>query len=171
MVTTFNLFTSIAWIIAGLISIINSFVFLMKNPKKRLNQLFSSGFICWSLSLFFNGMVFAIAYRSITVASIFRDLGVIIGILGVFGFILGIILLIPLLVLLPPKWNKQRECEQSDPITFQAIVPRENASNGKVFHFGSVYQEVKYNIKIPSVKIPYIEISIPQKFINFIDKN
>ncbi|NHJ49403.1 MAG: hypothetical protein FK733_16555 [Asgard group archaeon] len=89
MVTTFNLFTSIAWSIAGLISIINSIVFLMKNPKKRLNQLFSSGFICWSLSLFFNGITFAVAYRSMTAANIFRDLGVIIGILGVFLLLLA----------------------------------------------------------------------------------
>jgi len=82
LVTTFNLFTSIAWIIAGITSAIISVLFLAKNPKKRLNQLFSSGFISWSLSLLFNGINFAVAYRSLTIANIFRDLGVATGILS-----------------------------------------------------------------------------------------
>ncbi|MCG3253627.1 MAG: hypothetical protein KAX09_07245 [Candidatus Heimdallarchaeota archaeon] len=82
MVTTFNLFTSIAWIVAGIISAIISVLFLIKNPKKRLNQLFSSGFISWSLSLLFNGINFAVAYRSLAAANIFRDLGVATGILS-----------------------------------------------------------------------------------------
>ncbi|NHK31541.1 MAG: hypothetical protein FK730_09330 [Asgard group archaeon] len=84
MITTFNLFTSIAWSVAGLISIINSILFLLKNPKKRLNQLFSIGFSCWSLLLFFNGITFAVAYKSLAIANLFRDLSVIIGVLGVF---------------------------------------------------------------------------------------
>ncbi|NHJ87364.1 MAG: hypothetical protein FK734_18005 [Asgard group archaeon] len=80
MITTFNLFTSIAWIIAGITSAIISSLFLMKNPRKRLNQLFSAGFIFWSLSLVFNGISFAIAYRSLSLANIFRDLCVVTGI-------------------------------------------------------------------------------------------
>lgn len=91
MITTFNLFTSIAWSVAGLISIINSVLFLLKNPKKRLNQLFSIGFSCWSLLLFFNGITFAVAYRSLTIANLFRDLSVIIGVLGVFVLCLATI--------------------------------------------------------------------------------
>jgi hypothetical protein len=82
LVTTFNLFTSIAWIVAGIISAVISILFLVKNPKKRLNQLFSSGFIFWSLSLLFNGINFAVAYRSLVAANIFRDLCVATGILS-----------------------------------------------------------------------------------------
>lgn len=82
LVTTFNLFTSIAWIVAGIISAIISVLFLIKNPKKRLNQLFSSGFISWSLSLLFNGINFTLAYRSLAAANIFRDLGVATGVLS-----------------------------------------------------------------------------------------
>ena len=84
MVTTFNLFTSVSWIITGLISAVLSTLFLGKNPKKRLNQLFSAGFIAWSLSMVFNGIVFAVAYRSLTAANIFRDLTVVFGILSAF---------------------------------------------------------------------------------------
>ncbi|NPE09828.1 MAG: hypothetical protein GNW80_16230 [Asgard group archaeon] len=84
MVTTFNLFTSVSWIITGLISAVLSTLFLGKNPKKRLNQLFSAGFIAWSLSMVFNGIVFAIAYRSLTAANVFRDLTVIFGVLSAF---------------------------------------------------------------------------------------
>jgi hypothetical protein len=76
------LFTSIAWIVAGIISAVISILFLVKNPKKRLNQLFSSGFIFWSLSLLFNGINFAVAYRSLVAANIFRDLCVATGILS-----------------------------------------------------------------------------------------
>ncbi len=86
MITTFNLFTSVSWIITGFISAILSTLFLLKNPKKRLNQLFSTGFICWSLSMSFNGIVFAVAQKSLTIANIFRDLSVIFGILS--GFVL-----------------------------------------------------------------------------------
>ncbi|MHA1221174.1 MAG: hypothetical protein ACTSQB_05525 [Candidatus Heimdallarchaeota archaeon] len=86
MVTTFNLFTSISWIITGFVSAILSTMFLVKNPKKRLNQLFSAGFILWSLTMLFNGIVFSVAYRSLTIANIFRDLSVICGILS--GFVL-----------------------------------------------------------------------------------
>jgi len=82
LITTFNLFTSIAWIVAGIISAAISILFLVKNPKKRLNQLFSSGFISWSLSLLFNGINFAVAYRSLTAANIFRDLCVATGVLS-----------------------------------------------------------------------------------------
>ncbi|MCG3254163.1 MAG: hypothetical protein H7648_09995, partial [Candidatus Heimdallarchaeota archaeon] len=60
MVTTYNLFTSVSWIITGLISAVLSTLFLGKNPKKRLNQLFCAGFIAWSLSMVFNGIVFAV---------------------------------------------------------------------------------------------------------------
>lgn len=84
MVTTFNLFTSVSWIITGLISAVLSTLFLGKNPKKRLNQLFSAGFIAWSLSMVFNGIVFAIAYRSLTAANVFRDLTVVFGVLSAF---------------------------------------------------------------------------------------
>ena len=84
MVTTFNLFTSVSWIITGLISAVLSTLFLGKNPKKRLNQLFSAGFIAWSLSMVFNGIVFAVAYRSLTVANVFRDLTVVFGVLSAF---------------------------------------------------------------------------------------
>jgi len=84
MVTTFNLFTSVSWIITGLISAVLSTLFLGKNPKKRLNQLFSAGFIAWSLSMVFNGIVFAVAARSLTAANIFRDLTVVFGILSAF---------------------------------------------------------------------------------------
>ncbi|MHA1434573.1 MAG: hypothetical protein ACTSO7_12100 [Candidatus Heimdallarchaeota archaeon] len=80
LVTTFNLFTSISWILAGIVSAIISTLFLKKNPKKRLNQLFSIGFVCWSLSLFFNGLNFAVAYGSLTAANIFRDLCVVTGV-------------------------------------------------------------------------------------------
>lgn len=86
MITTFNLFTSVSWIITGVISAVLSTLFLTKNPKKRLNQLFSAGFICWSLSMVFNGIVFAVAQKSLTIANIFRDLSVVFGILS--GFIL-----------------------------------------------------------------------------------
>ncbi len=82
MITAFNLFTSLAWIIAGIISAVISILFLMKNPKKRLNQLFSAGFTFWSLSLLFNGINFAVAYSSLLVANIFRDLCIITGILS-----------------------------------------------------------------------------------------
>ncbi|MCK5182857.1 MAG: hypothetical protein KAQ95_01035 [Candidatus Heimdallarchaeota archaeon] len=84
MVTTFNLFTSVSWILTGLISAVLSTLFLGKNPKKRLNQLFSAGFIAWSLSMVFNGIVFAVAYRSLTAANVFRDLTVVFGILSAF---------------------------------------------------------------------------------------
>lgn len=84
MVTTFNLFTSVSWIITGLISAVLSTLFLGKNPKKRLNQLFSAGFIAWSLSMVFNGIVFAVAYRSLTAANVFRDLTVVFGVLSAF---------------------------------------------------------------------------------------
>ncbi|MBN1331226.1 MAG: hypothetical protein JXA54_17285 [Candidatus Heimdallarchaeota archaeon] len=86
MVTTFNLFTSISWIITGFISATLSVLFLSKNPKRRLNQLFAAGFIAWSLSMLFNGINFAIAYRSLFAANIFRDLSVICGVTS--GFIL-----------------------------------------------------------------------------------
>ena len=78
--TSFNLFTSVSWIITGFVSAILSTFFLRKNIKRRLNQLFSAGFICWSLSMLFNGINFAIAYSSLTAANIFRDLCVILGI-------------------------------------------------------------------------------------------
>jgi len=84
MVTSFNLFTSVSWIITGLISAILSTLFLGKNPKRRLNQLFSAGFIAWSLSMVFNGIVFAVASRSLTAANIFRDLTVVFGVLSAF---------------------------------------------------------------------------------------
>ena len=82
MITAFNLFTSISWILAGVISAIISALFYMKNPKKRLNQLFSSGFMFWSLSLIFNGLSFSIAYSSLLAANISRDFCVITGILS-----------------------------------------------------------------------------------------
>lgn len=81
MITTFNLFNAIAWIVAGVISAIVSLLFLIKNPKKRLNQLFSAGFLFWSFSLLFNGINFTVAYTSLLVANIFRDLCVVTGIL------------------------------------------------------------------------------------------
>lgn len=84
MVTSYNLFTSVSWIITGVISAILSSLFLAKNPKKRLNQLFSAGFIAWSLSMVFNGIVFAVAYRSLTAANILRDFTVVFGILSAF---------------------------------------------------------------------------------------
>jgi hypothetical protein len=80
VVTTFNLFTSISWIVAGGISAILSSFFLRKKPRKRLNILFGLGFILWSLSLVFNGINFAVAYHSLTAANIARDLCVITGI-------------------------------------------------------------------------------------------
>jgi len=81
LITTFNLFNAIAWIVAGVISAIVSLLFLIKNPKKRLNQLFSAGFLFWSFSLLFNGINFTIAYTSLLAANIFRDLCVVTGIL------------------------------------------------------------------------------------------
>jgi len=84
LITTFNLFTSIAWVSAGIISIALSLSFLLKNPRKRLNQLFSLGFICWSLSLFFNGLNFAVAYRSLLAANVLRDICVATGIFSAF---------------------------------------------------------------------------------------
>jgi len=57
---------------------------LLKNPKKRLNQLFALGFILWSLSMIFNGIVFAVAYRSLAKANILRDFTVICGIFSAF---------------------------------------------------------------------------------------
>lgn len=82
MITTFNLFNAIAWIVAGFISAIISVLFLIKNPKKKLNQLFSAGFLFWSFSLLFNGINFTVAYRSVFIANIFRDLCVVTGILS-----------------------------------------------------------------------------------------
>lgn len=81
MITTFNLFNAIAWIVAGFISAVISILFLIKNPKKKLNQLFSAGFLFWSFSLLFNGINFLVAYRSLFVANIFRDLCIVTGIL------------------------------------------------------------------------------------------
>ncbi|HUU79739.1 MAG TPA: hypothetical protein VMX55_15475 [candidate division Zixibacteria bacterium] len=78
--TSFNLFTSVSWIITGFVSAILSTLFLSKNPKRRLNQLFSIGFIFWSLSMLMNGINFAVAYYSLTAANIFRDISVILGI-------------------------------------------------------------------------------------------
>ncbi len=78
--TSFNLFTSISWIITGFVSAILSTLFLSKNPKRRLNQLFSVGFFFWSLSMLFNGINFAVAYKSLIAANVFRDLSVILGI-------------------------------------------------------------------------------------------
>ncbi|MFW9922136.1 MAG: hypothetical protein ACFFDW_02480 [Candidatus Thorarchaeota archaeon] len=82
MITTFNLFNSVAWIVSGIISAILSLLFLSKNPKKRLNQFFSIGFILWSFSLLFNGINFTIAYQSLLAANIFRDLCVVTGIIS-----------------------------------------------------------------------------------------
>lgn len=91
MITSFNLFTSVAWIVAGVISAIISTLFLLKNPKRRLNQLFSTGFVFWSISLFFNGLNFAVAYRSLFTANICRDLAVVTGIFSaIFLFISAI---------------------------------------------------------------------------------
>jgi glucan phosphoethanolaminetransferase (alkaline phosphatase superfamily) len=59
-------------------------LFLAKNPKKRLNQLFSAGFIAWSLSMVLNGILFAVAYRSLTAANILRDFAVVFGVLSAF---------------------------------------------------------------------------------------
>ena len=81
MITTFNLFNAIAWIVAGFISAVISILFLVKNPKKKLNQLFSAGFLFWSFSLLFNGINFTVAYSSVFIANIFRDLCVVTGIL------------------------------------------------------------------------------------------
>ncbi len=81
MITTFNLFNAIAWIVAGVISAVISIIFLSKNPKKKLNQLFSAGFLFWSFSLLFNGINFLVAYRSLFVANIFRDFCILTGIL------------------------------------------------------------------------------------------
>jgi hypothetical protein len=89
MITSFNLFTTIAWSVAALITIIISFAFLLKNPKKRLNQLYASGFIFFSLSLFFQGITFAVAYRSLFIANILRDIGVITIIFGMFLLLLA----------------------------------------------------------------------------------
>ncbi len=91
MMTTFNFFTSVAWISAGIISIVLSLSFLLKNPRKRLNQLFASGFICWSISLLFNGLTFTIAYSSLAAANILRNICVAAGILSaLFLFIASI---------------------------------------------------------------------------------
>ncbi len=84
LMTSFNLFTSISWIITGFVSAILSTLFLSKNPRKRLNQLFSIGFIFWSLSMLLNGINFAVAYESLTAANVFRDLSVILGIFSAF---------------------------------------------------------------------------------------
>ncbi|MHA1461929.1 MAG: hypothetical protein ACTSQ0_02555 [Candidatus Heimdallarchaeota archaeon] len=91
--TSFNLFTSVSWIITGLVSAILSTLFLSKNPKRRLNQLFSIGFVFWSLSMVLNGINFAVAYSSLTAANVFRDLSVILGIfsaLTLFAAAIGI---------------------------------------------------------------------------------
>ncbi|MHA1124424.1 MAG: hypothetical protein ACTSO7_01535 [Candidatus Heimdallarchaeota archaeon] len=85
MATAFNLFTSVSWIITGVVSAVLSTLFLRKNPRKRLNQLFSAGFISWSISMLFNGVNFAIVYRSLTIANIFRDLSVVFGIFSAFA--------------------------------------------------------------------------------------
>ncbi|NHJ47673.1 MAG: hypothetical protein FK733_07795 [Asgard group archaeon] len=82
MVTTFNLFTSISWIIVGVLAIILSIMFLAKNPKKRLNQLFFAGILSWSLSIMLNGLVFAVAYKSLTAANIIRDICLVCFVLG-----------------------------------------------------------------------------------------
>lgn len=75
--TSFNIFTSASWIITGFTSAILSIIFLAKNPRRRLNQLFSAGFLLWSLSMLCNGIVFTVAYRSLIAANIFRDLCVV----------------------------------------------------------------------------------------------
>ena len=91
MITAFNLYNSIAWIAGGLISAVISTLFLMKNPKKRLNQLFSAGFIFWSLSLIFNGINFAVAYKSLLAANIVRDICIIAGVIGAMTLFLATI--------------------------------------------------------------------------------
>ncbi|NHJ41287.1 MAG: hypothetical protein FK731_14740 [Asgard group archaeon] len=84
MVTTFNLFTTISWVITGLLSTILSIMFLEKNPKKRLNQLFFAGLINWSISIILNGIVFTVAYKSLITANIIRDISLVLFVLGVF---------------------------------------------------------------------------------------
>ncbi|NHK30717.1 MAG: hypothetical protein FK730_05155 [Asgard group archaeon] len=84
MVTTFNLFTTISWVITGLLSTVLSFMFLKKNPKRRLNQLFFAGLISWSSSIILNGLCFTIAYKSLVAANIIRDISLAIFVLGVF---------------------------------------------------------------------------------------
>ncbi|HUU78953.1 MAG TPA: hypothetical protein VMX55_11445 [candidate division Zixibacteria bacterium] len=91
MITVFNLYNSIAWIAGGLISAVISIIFLSKNPRKRLNQLFSAGFIGWSLSLIFNGINFAVAYKSLLAANILRDICIVAGVLGAMTLFLGTI--------------------------------------------------------------------------------
>ena len=84
MITTFNLFTTISWVITGLLSSVLSIMFLEKNPKRRLNQLFFAGLINWSLSIILNGVCFAVAYKSLVAANIIRDISLVLFVLGVF---------------------------------------------------------------------------------------
>jgi hypothetical protein len=68
----------------GLLAMVLGIMFLEKNPKKRLNQLFSAGIMSWSLSIMFNGFVFAIAYKSLIAANIIRDICLVFFVLGAF---------------------------------------------------------------------------------------
>jgi hypothetical protein len=83
MVTEFNIYNSVAYLLTGIVSALISVLSLLKNPNKRLNQLFSTGYLCWSTSMISNGLVFLLAYPSLVVANVFRDFCVILGILGV----------------------------------------------------------------------------------------
>ena len=73
IITSFNLFNALSWATTGVISAGISIAIFTKNPKKRLNQLFALGFFLWSLSMLFNGLVFVIAYHSITAANVLRS--------------------------------------------------------------------------------------------------
>jgi hypothetical protein len=59
-------------------------MFLKKNPKRRLNQLFFIGLLSWSSSIILNGICFTIAYKSLTAANIIRDISLAIYVIGVF---------------------------------------------------------------------------------------
>jgi len=91
MITTFNLFTVISWIVTGVISAILSSLFLLKNPGKRLNQLFAVGFLLWSFSMIFNGTIFSIAYHSLAIANALRDIAVVCGIFSGFSLFVAAI--------------------------------------------------------------------------------
>lgn len=82
MITAFNLFNALTYIITGVVEAGISVVVFTKNTNKRLNQLFSGGFLLWSIAMVFNGSAFAVAHRSLFAANLLRDFSTGLGIIG-----------------------------------------------------------------------------------------
>ncbi|MBD3189916.1 MAG: hypothetical protein GF308_04705 [Candidatus Heimdallarchaeota archaeon] len=89
MITAFNLFNALSYIISGVVEASISVVVFTKNSNKRLNQLFSGGFFLFAIGLIFNGLTFAVAHRSLFAANILRDVSTSLGIIGMVLFFLA----------------------------------------------------------------------------------